>query len=288
VEIGLCAETDKRVLTTSIEGADVFLGLSAAGVLKPEMLKDHGEKPLIMALANPSPEIMPDEAREGPPRRDDLHRAFGFPQSGQQRPVFPLHLPRRARLRRAHHQREMKMAAVRAIAATGPRGTLRHRRPRLFRRNPGVRAGVPHPLALRPAADPRIAPAVAKAAADSPASPRRPIEDMDAYVDQLNRFVFRSGLIMKPLFTAAKAATKKRVVLPKARTSACCAQPRCCLRKSIAEPILIGRPGIIESRLQRFGLRIKPGVDFESSIPRTIRASAIMSTNISRMVGRRA
>ena len=93
-------ETDARTLADVIPDADVFLGLSAGGVLKPELLAKMAPRPLIMALANPYPEIMPEEARGRAARRDDLHRPLGLPEPGQQRPVLPLHLPRRARCRR--------------------------------------------------------------------------------------------------------------------------------------------------------------------------------------------
>ena len=147
-------DTEARTLADSIGGADVFLGLSAAGVLKPELLAQMAEKPLIMALANPNPGDHAGACARRPPRRDDLHRPLGFPEPGQQRPLLPLHLPRRARLRRARHQRGDEDGGGARHRSPCPRGTVGRRRARLFRRDADLRPGFPDPLALRSAADP--------------------------------------------------------------------------------------------------------------------------------------
>jgi len=157
---------------------------------------------------------------------------------------------------------EMKMAAVRAIAALAREEPSDIAARAYSGETPvfGPEYLIPSPFDQRLIL--RIAPAVAEAAARSGVA-RRPIADMEAYVDQLNRFVFRSGLIMKPLFTAAKAATRKRVIFSEGEDERVLRAAQVLLEEGIGVPILIGRPGIIETRLKRFGLRIRPGVDFE-------------------------
>ncbi len=254
-------ESDNRVLTESIGGADVFLGLSAAGVLKPEMLATMAERPLIMALANPSPEIMPDEARAARPDAMICTGRSDFPNQVNNVLCFPYIFRGALDCGARTINEEMKMAAVRAIAALAREEPSDIAARAYSGETPvfGPEYLIPSPFDQRLIL--RIAPAVAEAAAKSGVA-RRPIADMDAYVDQLNRFVFRSGLIMKPLFTAAKAATKKRVVFAEGEDERVLRAAQVLLEEGIAEPILIGRPGIIETRLQRFGLRIRPGADF--------------------------
>ena len=147
-------DTPARTLADVIAGADVFLGLSAAGVLEPDLLKDMAPKPLILALANPDARNHAGSGPRGAARRDDLHRALGFPQPGQQRALLPLHLPGRARLRRARHQRGDEDGGRARHRGACARGAVGRRGPRLFRRNADLRPGFPHPLAFRPAADP--------------------------------------------------------------------------------------------------------------------------------------
>jgi malate dehydrogenase (oxaloacetate-decarboxylating)(NADP+) len=254
--------SDNRHLAESIGGADVFLGLSAAGVLKPEMLKDMAEKPLIMALANPNPEIMPELARQARPDAMICTGRSDFPNQVNNVLCFPYIFRGALDCGARTINEEMKLAAVRAIAA-------------LAREEPSDVAARAYsgdtpifgpdyliPSPFDPRLILRIAPAVASAAAEAGVA-RRPIEDMEAYVDQLNRFVFRSGLIMKPLFSAAKIATNKRVVFAEGEDERVLRATQVLLEEGIALPILIGRPAIIETRLKRYGLRIRPGVDFE-------------------------
>ncbi|WP_394689088.1 NADP-dependent malic enzyme [Hoeflea sp.] len=258
--------SDNRVLSQSIEGADVFLGLSVAGVLKPEMLARMADKPLIMALANPSPEIMPDEAREVRPDAMICTGRSDFPNQVNNVLCFPYIFRGALDCGARTINEEMKMAAVRAIAELAREEPSDIAARAYSGETPvfGPEYLIPSPFDQRLIL--RIAPAVAKAAADSGVA-RRPISDMEAYVDQLNRFVFRSGLIMKPLFTSAKTATRKRVVFAEGEDERVLRAAQVLLEEGIAEPVLIGRPGIIESRLQRFGLRIRPGVDFEVTNP---------------------
>ncbi|HTO32530.1 MAG TPA: NADP-dependent malic enzyme [Pararhizobium sp.] len=255
-------ESSNRVLADNIAGADVFLGLSAAGVLKPELLVQMAEKPLIMALANPNPEIMPEVARAARPDAMICTGRSDFPNQVNNVLCFPYIFRGALDCGARTINEEMKMAAVRAIAA-------------LAREEPSDVAAraysgetpvfgpdylIPSPFDQRLIL--RIAPAVAKAAADSGVA-NRPIGDFDAYLDQLNRFVFRSGFIMKPIFVAAKNAQKNRVIFAEGEDERVLRAAQVLLEDGTARPILIGRPQIIEARLKRYGLRIRPDTDFE-------------------------
>lgn len=255
-------DSSNRVLADSIAGADVFLGLSAAGVLKPELLAQMAEKPLIMALANPNPEIMPEVARAARPDAMICTGRSDFPNQVNNVLCFPYIFRGALDCGARTINEEMKMAAVRAIAA-------------LAREEPSDVAAraysgetpifgpdylIPSPFDQRLIL--RIAPAVAKAAAESGVA-NRPIADFDAYLDQLNRFVFRSGFIMKPIFAAAKNAQKNRVIFAEGEDERVLRAAQVLLEDGTARPILIGRPHIIETRLKRYGLRIRPDTDFE-------------------------
>ena len=254
-------DSDKRVLSESIDGADVFLGLSAAGVLKPELLARMAEKPLIMALANPTPEIMPDLARAARPDAMICTGRSDFPNQVNNVLCFPYIFRGALDCGATTINEAMKMAAVRAIAALA-----REEASEAAARAYGGEAPVFGPTYLIPSPfDPRlilrIAPAVAKAAEDSGVA-RRPIADYDTYLDQLNRFVFRSGFIMKPIFAAAKIASKRRVIFAEGEDERVLRAAQALVEENAAEPILIGRPQIIETRLKRFGLRIRQDSDF--------------------------
>jgi malate dehydrogenase (oxaloacetate-decarboxylating)(NADP+) len=255
-------KTDKRKLTDVIPGADVFLGLSAAGVLKPECLKEMAEKPLVMALANPVPEIMPDVAREARPDAMICTGRSDFPNQVNNVLCFPYIFRGALDAGATTINEEMKAAAVRAIAQLA-----REEPSDIAARAYSGETPVFGPDYLIPSPfDPRlilrIAPAVAKAAADSGVA-LRPVEDMDAYLDRLNRFIFRSGLVMKPIFAAAQNATAKRVVYADGEDERVLRAAQVVLEDRIARPILIGRPEVVESRLERFGLKIRPGEDFD-------------------------
>jgi len=255
-------KTDARVLADVIGGADVFLGLSAAGVLKPELLKQMADKPLIMALANPTPEIMPEEARKA---RADAMICTGrsdFPNQVNNVLCFPYIFRGALDVGATAINEEMKLAAVKAIAA-------------LAREEPSDVAAraysgetptfgpdylIPSPFDQRLIL--RIAPAVARAAMETGVA-TRPIEDMEAYLDKLNRFVFRSGLIMKPVFTAARSAEKKRVIYADGEDERVLRAAQVVIEEGIAIPTLIGRPQVVETRLKRYGLKIRAGTDFE-------------------------
>ncbi|WP_411035771.1 NADP-dependent malic enzyme [Shinella sp. BYT-45] len=255
-------ETDKRQLSETIDGADVFLGLSAAGVLKPELLARMAEKPLIMALANPTPEIMPEEARAARPDAMICTGRSDFPNQVNNVICFPYIFRGALDCGARTINEEMKMAAVRAIAGLA-REEVSDVAARAYSGDTpsfGPNYLIPSPFDQRLIL--RIAPAVARAAAETGVA-SRPITDFDAYLDQLNRFVWRSGFIMKPIFAAAKKAEKKRVIFAEGEDERVLRAAQVLLEEEIARPILIGRPQIIETRLKRYGLRVRPHTDFE-------------------------
>ncbi|MGF0538438.1 NADP-dependent malic enzyme [Agrobacterium sp. ES01] len=254
-------ESDKRQLSETIDGADVFLGLSAAGVLKPELLARMADKPLIMALANPNPEIMPDLAREARPDAMICTGRSDFPNQVNNVLCFPYIFRGALDCGATTINEEMKMAAVRAIAALAREEVSEVAARAYTGETPVFGPNYLIPSPFDPRLILRISPAVAKAAADSGVA-LRPIEDYDSYLDQLNRFVFRSGFIMKPIFASAKVATRKRVIFAEGEDERVLRAAQVLLEENTAQPILIGRPQIIETRLKRFGLRIRPDVDF--------------------------
>ncbi len=255
--------TDKRTLADVIDGADVFLGLSAGGVLKPELLARMADRPMILALANPTPEIMPDVARKLRPDAMVCTGRSDFPNQVNNVLCFPYIFRGALDVGATAINEEMKRAAVEAIAA-------------LAREEPSEVAaraygGVTHtfwPGYLIPSPFDqrlilRIAPAVARAAIATGVA-TRPIRDFDAYHDRLVRFVFRSGLVMKPVTAVAKAAkVKSRIVYSDGEDERVLRAAQVLLEEGIAAPILIGRPKVIATRCERFGLKIRPDVDLE-------------------------
>ena len=244
-----------------IGGADVFIGLSAGGVLKPEYLEKMADKPLIMALANPYPEIMPDLAQEKRPDAMICTGRSDFPNQVNNVLCFP-YIFRGALDVGAHAiNEEMKKAAVKAIAALA-RETPSDVVARAY--GGEARPFGPHSLIPSPF-DPRlilrIAPAVAQAAMDSGVA-GRPVENIQAYADSLDRFVHRSGFIMKPIFSKAKE-NPKRVVYAEGEDERVLRAAQALVEDGVARPILIGRPRVIETRIKRFGLSIRAGDHFD-------------------------
>ena len=253
--------TDLRTLAQVIEGADVFLGLSAGGVLKPDMDARMAPAPLIMALANPNPEILPEDARAV---REDAIICTGrsdYPNQVNNVLCFPYIFRGALDVGARTINTEMKLAAVEAIAA-------------LAREEPSDVAArayggqsttfgpdflIPSPFDNRLIL--RIAPAVARAAMETGVA-NQPIADFDAYMDRLNRFVFRSGLIMKPVIAQAKA-DPKRIIYAEGEDERALRAAQIAIEDRIAVPVLIGRPQVLEARAQRFGLKLKPGTDCE-------------------------
>ncbi len=254
-------KTDKRVLAETIDGADVFLGLSAAGVLKPELLERMAENPLILALANPNPEIMPEAARAARPDAMICTGRSDFPNQVNNVLCFPYIFRGALDCGATTINEEMKMAAVQAIAELAREEVSEVAAKAYSGETPVFGPNYLIPSPFDPRLILRIAPAVARAAAASGVA-ARPITDFEAYFDQLNRFVWRSGFIMKPVFNAAKAAEKKRIIFAEGEDERVLRAAQVLLEEGTGIPILIGRPQIIETRLKRFGLRIRPHTDF--------------------------
>jgi len=254
-------KTDARTLDDVIGGADVFLGLSAGGVLKPEMVAKMADKPLILALANPVPEIMPEEAVAVRPDAMICTGRSDYPNQVNNVLCFPYIFRGALDVHASTINEAMKAAAVEAIAALA-RETPSEVVARAYggeARTFGADSLIPSPF------DPRlilrIAPAVAKAAMDTGVA-RKPIEDLEAYRESLGRFVFRSGFIMKPVVAQAKTAPQ-RVIYAEGEDERVLRAAQAVIEDGIAQPILIGRPAVVETRLKRFGLSIRPGKDFE-------------------------
>ncbi len=254
-------ETEARRLAEVIAGADVFLGLSAGGVLKREMLATMANKPLIMALANPHPEIDPAVALEARPDAMICTGRSDYPNQVNNVLCFPYIFRGALDVSASAINEEMKLAAVYAIAklAQEPPSDVVARAYGGEAKLYGKDSLIPSPF------DPRlilrIAPAVAKAAMESGVA-RKPIADFEAYDESLSRFVFRSGFIMKPLMQAAKN-NPKRVIFAEGEDERVLSAVQSIKEEGIAKVTLIGRPDVIESRLARFGLTIKAGQDFE-------------------------
>jgi malate dehydrogenase (oxaloacetate-decarboxylating)(NADP+) len=253
--------TDARSLADVIGDADVFLGLSAGGVLKPEMVARMAPRPLILALANPTPEILPELVREV---REDAVIATGRSDYANQVNnvlVFPFIFRGALDVGATTITRAMEIAAVHAVAAlareeqsevvTAAYGTS------------GLAFG-PDYLIPRPF-DPRlivrVAPAVARAAMESGVA-TRPIADFDAYRTQLEQFVYHSGNFMKPIFSAARRGGPRRIVYAEGEDERVLRAVQQVVDERLATPTLVGRPAVIERRIERFGLRIRPGRDF--------------------------
>ncbi len=263
-------DTRARTLGEVIGDADVFLGLSAAGVLKKEMVARMAARPLIFALANPNPEIAPEDVAEV---RDDAIMATGrsdYPNQVNNVLCFPYIFRGALDVGAKTVNDEMKIACVRALAE------LARKEPsEVVARAFGEQAGGFGPNQIIPKPfDPRLivelAPAVAKAAMDSGVA-TRPIADFDAYRQQLSQFVFKSGLIMRPVLEQARDKPK-RVIFSAGEDDRVLRAVQIILDEGIARPILIGRPEIVRRRAERLGLRFRPGVDAElvdpSSDPR--------------------
>ena len=258
--------TRLRKLGEVIEGADVFLGLSAADVLKPEMVKTMAARPLILALANPTPEIMPEQVKAV---RGDAIIATGrsdYVNQVNNVLCFPFIFRGALDVGATTITTAMETAAVRALA-----GLAREEQSDIVASAYGV-ADVsfgPEYLIPKPF-DPRlitrIAPAVAQAAMASGVA-TRPIDDIQAYRDQLQQFVYHSGTFMKPIFAIAKNAHagsgKSRIVFAEGEEERVLRAVQVVIDEKLAKPILIGRPAVINKRLERFGLRMRPEVDFD-------------------------
>ena len=254
-------KTDARTLGEVIAGADIFLGLSAGGVLKPDMVKKMAARPLVFALANPTPEISPEEVKAV---RDDAIMATGrsdYPNQVNNVLCFPYIFRGALDAGASTITMEMEIAAVHAIAelaqaeqsevvAAAYAGEALAFGPEYL---------IPKPF------DPRlmmkIAPAVAQAAFDSGVA-TRPVKDMDAYREKLQSFVYASGTVMKPIFTLAKKALKKRVAYAEGEEERVLRAAQIVVDEGLALPTLLGRPKVIAERIEKFGLRLREGDDY--------------------------
>ena len=261
-KIQFAQRTSARTLTEIIEGADVFLGLSAAGVLKPAMVGKMAASPLILALANPNPEITPEEVKSV---RSDAIMATGrtdYPNQVNNVLCFPYIFRGALDSGATTITVEMEIAAVHAIAelAQAEQSEVVAAAYAGQQLAFGPEYLIPKPF------DPRlmikIAPAVARAAADSGVA-LRPVKDMDAYRQKLQSFVYASGTTMKPIFDAAKTALRKRVALCEGEEERVLRAAQIVVDESIARPTLIGRPAIIAQRIEKFGLRLKEELDYD-------------------------
>lgn len=254
-------DTEARTLDEVIGDADIFMGLSAGGVLKPEMVAKMAKNPLIMALANPNPEIDPAEARAIRPDALICTGRSDFPNQVNNVLCFPFIFRGALDVGATTINEEMKIAATHAIAALAREAVDDASAKAMGGEAPSFGPGylIPSPFDQRLIL--RIAPAVAKAAMDSGVA-TRPIEDFDAYKERLIRFVFRSGLIMKPVIEKAKAQPM-RVIYTDGEDERVLRAVQIVIEDGLAHPILIGRPAVIESRMKRYGLSMVPGVNFE-------------------------
>ena len=255
-------DTGARTLADVVKDADVFLGCSAPGVMTAEMVKTMGTQPIILALANPEPEIRPELAKAV---RPDCIIATGrsdYPNQVNNVLCFPYIFRGALDCGASKITEEMKLACVREIAeltkadiseevATAYAGQELAFGPDYI---------IPKPFDSRLIL--RIAPAVAKAAAASGVA-TRPIEDMDAYRQHLTRFVYQTGMFMRPVFSAAKIATAKRVAYAEGEDERVLRAAQWAVDEGLAKPILVGRPAVIDARIKKAGLHIRAGVDFE-------------------------
>jgi malate dehydrogenase (oxaloacetate-decarboxylating)(NADP+) len=256
-------ETNARSLAEVIEGADVFLGLSAGGVLKQDMVKQMAAKPLILALANPTPEILPELALEVRPDAVLCTGRTDYPNQVNNVLVFPFLFRGALDAGATTVTREMEIAAVNAIAELA-----RQEQSDIVATAYGIQdlSFGPEYLIPKPF-DPRlivkVAPAVAKAAMECGVA-ERPIEDMDAYAQHLQQFVYHSGTTMKPIFQLARSVEpeKKRIVFAEGEEERVLRAMQIIVDEKLAKPILIGRPAVIEQRIARYGLRLVAGQDY--------------------------
>ena len=263
-------KTDHRKLADVIQGADVFLGLSAGGVLKPEMVAAMAARPVILALANPNPEILPEDAHAV---RDDVVMATGrsdYPNQVNNVLCFPYIFRGALDVGATTITREMEMAAVYAIAklAQEEQNEVVAAAYGTYDISFGPDYLIPKPF--DPRLITRIAPAVAKAAMDGGVA-TRPLSDLEAYVEQLQQFVYHSGAFMKPLYSAAKSFVreggKARVVFTEGEDERVLRAVQVVVDEGLAKPILVGRPAVLAARIEKYGLRLRLGEDVEVTNP---------------------
>ncbi|UWQ31169.1 NADP-dependent malic enzyme [Leisingera sp. M527] len=253
--------SDLRALDEVMDGADLFLGLSGPNVLKPEMVAKMADRPIIFALANPTPEIMPEAARQVAPEAIIATGRSDFPNQVNNVLCFPFIFRGALDVGATEINDQMQIACVDGIAelaraTTSAEAAAAYKGEQL---NFGADYLIPKPF------DPRlvavVSSAVAKAAMDSGVA-TRPIEDIEAYKQKLNQTVFKSALLMRPVFEAARAAAR-RIVFAEGEDDRVLRAAQAILEETTETPILIGRPEVIERRCERLGLDVRPGRDFQ-------------------------
>jgi len=254
-------ETEARTLGDVIEGADIFLGLSAPGVLTKEHAKRMAPEPLIMALANPDPEITPEDAKEARPDAIIATGRSDYPNQVNNVLCFPFIFRGALDVGATEINEAMELACVTALADLAMAETSE-----LVSKAYGGQPAPFGPENLIPKPfDPRliikIAPAVARAAMDSGVA-TRPIEDFDVYLQKLTAFVYQSGLVMKPIFDAARRAPA-RLVYAEGEERRVLQAAQQIIDEKLADPVLVGRRNVIEMRIKQLGLRMRPDEDFE-------------------------
>ena len=261
-------DTPKRQLIEVMDQADVFLGLSAGGVLNAEMVRLMAPNPIILALANPEPEILPEIAKDA---RPDAILATGrsdYPNQVNNVLCFPFIFRGALDVGATTINEAMKIAAVHAIAelARAEQSEIVAHAYDAKHLQFGPDYLIPKPF------DPRlistIAPAVARAAMESGVA-LRPCDDLEGYRESLTHFVYTSGLVMRPIFSAAKTASNKRIVYAEGEDKRVLHAVQVVVDEDLAHPILIGRREVIEQRIKRYGLRIRPEIDFELVNPQS-------------------
>ena len=254
-------DTPTRTLGDVIDGADVFLGLSAGGVLKQDMVKRMGANPLILALANPTPEILPEQIREV---RDDAVIATGrsdYPNQVNNVLCFPFIFRGALDVGATTINESMKLAAVHAIADLAQAEQSDIVAMAYGETSSGFGKDYLIPKPFDPRLIAKVAPAVARAAMESGVA-TSPITDWAAYLQRLDQFVYHSGLIMKPIFFKAKQSPK-RVVYAEGEEERILRAVQFVVDEKLARPILVGRPSVLAQRIEKFGLRLKAGIDFD-------------------------
>jgi len=261
-KIQFVQKTDARTLSDVIGNADVFLGLSAGGVLKPDMVKAMAARPLILALANPTPEILPEEVLKV---RSDAIMATGrtdYPNQVNNVLCFPYIFRGALDAGASTITPEMEVAAVHAIAELAQAEQSEVVAAAYAGENLAFGPEYLIPKPFDPRLMMKIAPAVVQAAIASGVA-QRPIADMDAYREKLQSLVYASGAAMKPVFSAAKRGSKKRICFAEGEDERVLRAAQIVLDEGLAKPILIGRPAVISQRIERFGLRMSEGVDYQ-------------------------
>jgi len=255
-------ETAHRTLADAIVGADIFLGLSTAGVLKPEMVKTMADQPVIFALSNPTPEIMPELAKEARPDAIIATGRSDYPNQVNNVLCFPFIFRGALDCGATRITEEMKLACVKAIAAMAQEEVSDE----VAMAYPGQSLSFGPEYLIPKPFDPRlittIAPAVALAAVESGVA-TRPIADMAAYKDKLKEFIYHTGVGMRAVFTAAKQGAPKRIIYTEGEDERVLRAVQIVIEERLARPILVGRPEVIEMRLAKIGSKLQVGQHFE-------------------------